>query len=369
MIWIGSRALRVCISPLLPEGSGDYFAWPLLTDLFPWQHSGVQAKRTWPIAPDSETLQRRWIALLASRDRPSAFRETRDRHIDRTYDDFRTGNRLDALASLDADSPCPSLEPYGYRSFDRQWLISDSRIVDFIRPVLWHAHCDRQVYLTSLLTGVLGLGPAATVSSHIPDLHHFRGSFGGKDAIPLWRDSDATEPNVAAGLLEALGKALECPVAPEDLFAYAYALLASPAYVDRFSEELTVPGPRLPLSKDPELFHRAVDLGSELIWRHTYCQRFTGPGRGYGTVSQGTARCERPVGEALENYPRGFEYHEATRTLLVGAGRFAPVHPEVWEFSVSGFKVVQSWLSLPHARRRRTPILTPGRNPPRALDR
>ena len=30
---------------------------------------------------------------------------------------------------------------------------------------------------------------------------------------------------------------------------------------------------------------------------------------------------------------------------MVGAGRFAPVQPEVWEFSVSGFQVVRSWLS------------------------
>ena len=30
---------------------------------------------------------------------------------------------------------------------------------------------------------------------------------------------------------------------------------------------------------------------------------------------------------------------------MVGAGRFSPVRRQVWEFSVSGFKVVQSWLA------------------------
>lgn len=330
---------------LLPQGSGDYYAWPALTDLFPWQHSGVQAKRTWPIAPDSETLQRRWKALLVSPDRPSAFRETRDRHVDRTYEDFRTGKSLGALASLGADSPCPSVEPYGYRSFDRQWLIADSRLGDFIRPVLWRIHSDRQVYLTSLLTNVLGLGPAATVSAYVPDLHHFRGSFGGKDAIPLWRDADATEPNVTAELLAKLGEALGRSVAPTDLFAYAYALLASPAYADRFWEEIRDPGPRLPLTKDSDLFQRAITLGSDLIRLHTYGERFTRSEDGHGTVPQGSARCEKAVGETMGDYPAGFEYHETTRTLLVGAGRFAPVHPRVWEFSVSGFQVVRSWLS------------------------
>ena len=32
--------------------NSKYFSWPLLTDLMPWQHSGVQLKRTWPIAED-----------------------------------------------------------------------------------------------------------------------------------------------------------------------------------------------------------------------------------------------------------------------------------------------------------------------------
>ncbi len=42
------------------------------------------------------------------------------------------------------------------------------------------------------------------VAADVPDLHQFRGSFGGKDAIPLWRDAAATQPNVTAGLLDRL---------------------------------------------------------------------------------------------------------------------------------------------------------------------
>ena len=52
-----------------PMGEGEYFSWPLLTDLMPWQHSGSQVKRTWPIGPDAGTLERRWRRLLTSPDR------------------------------------------------------------------------------------------------------------------------------------------------------------------------------------------------------------------------------------------------------------------------------------------------------------
>ena len=31
-------------APFRPAGAGAYFEWPLLTDLLPWQHSGVQVE-------------------------------------------------------------------------------------------------------------------------------------------------------------------------------------------------------------------------------------------------------------------------------------------------------------------------------------
>ncbi len=343
--------------PLLPEGSGDYYAWPALTDVFPWQYSGVQAKRTWPIGPDVETLRRRWSALLDASDRSTAMRATSEHQIHRSRNDLLTGRELVPLRDVQQGSELAAVVPYAYRSFDRQWLLADARLLDRPRPPLWQVHGNRQVYLTSLLTNVLGPGPAATVAAHIPDLHHFRGSFEGKDVIPLWRDADASEPNVTQGLLEALGAELGYEVGPEDFLAYCYALLASPDYVERFSEELTVPGPRLPLTKDPALFQRAAALGSELIRLHTYGERFADQSNGHGLhpvgaglaparqTPSGSARCVRPVGEAPEVYPEQFDYDAVRQTLRVGKGEFAPVHPQVWAFSVSGFQVVRSWLA------------------------
>lgn len=72
-------------APFRPAGRGDYFAWPVLTDLMPWQHSGVQLKRTWPIGPETATLELRWRGLLNANDRSAAFRGTGDREVDGTY--------------------------------------------------------------------------------------------------------------------------------------------------------------------------------------------------------------------------------------------------------------------------------------------
>ena len=329
-------------APLLPTGSGSYYAWPLLTDVFPWQYSGLQAKRTWPIGPDVATLNSRWRALLGAIDRGTAMRVTSPTQLDRSPVDLLAGRPLAPLSDVPAGTKPVAVIPYAYRSFDRQWLLADARLLDRPRPPLWSVHSDRQVYLSSLLTNVLGSGPAATVAANIPDLDHFRGSYGAKHVVPLWRDAEATEPNVTGGLLAALELEVGYEVRPEDLLAYCYALLSSPDYVDRFSEELTIPGPRIPLTKDPVLLRQGAALGAELIWLHTYGERFADTGS--GDPLQGSARCTRSVGETVADYPEDFEYNESRQTLRVGAGAFGPVRPEVWEFSVSGFQVVKSWL-------------------------
>jgi len=334
--------------PLLPKSQANYYSWPLLTDIYPWQHSGCQMKRTWPIGETEEQLVERWMKLfeVPPKDRPTYFKETRDRNVRGSYPDLRVaGNTLEPLLDLVPGQQAPTTARYGYRSFDRQWLLPDSRLGDFMRPILWHSLSDKQIFMTSLLTGVLGLGPAATVSSNITDLHHFRGSFGGKDAIPLYRDAEATQPNITSGILEILSQSYGGPVTPEDLFAYSYALLASPAYVKHFSEEVTIPGPRLPLTKDAGLFCRAAGLGRQLIWLHTYGERFIPRGQQKSSVPQGAARCVKAVPEAQDDYPESYSFDAATTTLNVGNGRFAPVPSKVWEFSVSGLEVVKSWLS------------------------
>ncbi|CAN5843558.1 DNA methyltransferase [soil metagenome] len=330
-------------NPFLPEGDGDYFAWPPLTDVFPWQYSGVQLKRSWPIGVRREVLEERWRKFLEADDRAVAFRETSGRKITGSYETLEGyGDKAEPLAELPIGSPLPNVVRYSFRSFDRQWVLGDTRFADRSRPPLWQAHGDRQVYMTSLLTKVLGIGPAVTLTSEVPDLDHFSGR-GGKDVIPLWRDAAATEPNVTGGLLDALSEKYGGPVPAEDLFAYAYAVLASPAYTESFSEELAIPGPRLPITKSAELFRRGAGLGRALIQLHTYGERFAPPG-GKSGVPQGRARYEKPIPETPEGYPEDFAYDEDTETLRVGAGEFRPVSQEVWEYQVSGLRVVRSWL-------------------------
>ncbi|MFQ6009413.1 MAG: type ISP restriction/modification enzyme, partial [Candidatus Zixiibacteriota bacterium] len=194
-------------------------------------------------------------------------------------------------------------------------------------------------------TNVLGEGPAAVATALIPDLHHFRGSFGGAHIIPLWRDATVTRANITSGVLETLAQTYGHHISPEDFFAYCYAVLATPRYVQRFWDELTIPGPRVPITRDAALFAQSVELGRRLLWLHTYGERFVPQGNKPGKVPPGKARCKVGTPATPEAYPEDFSYNAASRELHVGKGVFSYVRPEVWKFSVSGLQVVKSWLA------------------------
>ncbi|MBD2185851.1 type ISP restriction/modification enzyme [Aerosakkonema funiforme] len=333
----------------LPVSDTDYGKWARLTDLFPWQVGGVQFKRKWPIGESIEILKQRWKNLISARDshlKAKLFKETRDRKISKQYRSLEeNGILLPPIVNVSPDTSYVQPIRYAYRSFDRQWALLDNRLCDFARPVLFRSYSDRQVYMISLLTNVLGEGSSAVATALIADLDHFRGSFGGKHIIPLWRDAAGTQPNITHGVLATLIANLKCEVLPEDFFAYCYAILATPKYVKEFWNELETPGARIPITKDSNLFGQVVAIGRQLVWLHTYGERFIPNGMKPGKIPPGKARCKIGTPTTETDYPTEFSYDVGMQELRVGKGIFEGVRQEVYNFSISGLEVVTSWLS------------------------
>jgi len=333
---------------MVPDTGGE--AWegfPALADLFPWQQPGCKFGRTWPIAPSEDQLTARWRRFMAGApdERPELF--STSKYGRTVHTDVLGFRRLVEEAS---DAKHQPIRRYGYRSFDRQWTFEDPRLASLERPSLWQSVSSRQVFLAAPASFTVSNGPACTASTGVPDLHYFRGSFGGKDIVPLYRDADGNEPNVTRGLLTAIGKAHGTkPPTPEDLAAYVYALLSAPAYQARFEVALQTPGLRVPLTADADLWREAVELGAWLLWLHTYAERFQGPGRGRFVPTVPGLGWTSPV-RTMPETAKQIDYNAATQELHVGDGVVGGVRPEVWEFSVSGMPVVKKWLGYRTAK-------------------
>jgi hypothetical protein len=337
--------------PLVPPtGDESWLTAPALADLFPWQQPGAMFNRTWPIAPDPESLAERWTALLAEPDPDERSRRFYTGGSGRNI--FTQVGRLPRLADLPRKSPHAAIVRYGMRSFDRQWTFADPRLAKTESPSLWAGLSPRQIFMTTLMTARLGKGPAATTSTAVPDKHYFSGR-GGKDVIPLYRDADGT-PNCAASTLDAITAAHRSAdpdallVTAERLFAYAYAILAGADYTTRFADALETPGPRVPLTSEPALFGDVAAFGEELLWLHTFGERCA-EGRPDGiSPLQGLVVME-PI-RRLPDRAADIRYDPISATLRIGDGVVQGVRDDVWAFEVSGMQVVRKWLSYRMAR-------------------
>jgi type ISP restriction-modification system protein/N-6 DNA methylase len=364
-------------APFLPAASGEWASYPALDELFAYSGSGVMPGRTWIIAPDAESLRSRWIKL--TRAQPQQKEELfhphlrggkpGDKHVNKVAKGL-PGYPDDPKPVADSRGDCLPPVRYGFRSFDRQWIIPDSRVINQPNPELWRSHGSKQVYMTAPLDRSPTKGPAFTFSALVPDLHHYNGR-GGR-VFPLWRDAAATIPNLPPQLLEFLATKYKTPVSAEDFLAYLAGVAANPAYTARFQTDLAQPGLRIPMTARAKLFAKAVEIGRRVIWLHTFGERLADP------------KSDRPAGpprlprEAAPRIPRDgaipddpdsmpdeIEYDESRRRLFIGKGFIDNVPASVWNFEVSGKHVLTQWFSY-RKRNRERPIIG-DRRPPSKL--
>jgi len=354
----------------LPASTGEWAAFPALDDFFIYNGSGVMPGRTWVIAPDAESLRRRWDRLVRERDperkellfHPHMPRgELGDRHTTKVPSENLRGCESRMVPVASDIGPVVAPIRYGFRSFDRQWIIPDYRLLNRPNPTIWERRSARQIYLTALMAHSPTSGPAITFTHLIPDLHHYKGSFGGR-AFPLWADAAATEPNVRPVLLIRLSETYGREVTAEDVVAYLAAIAANPAYTARFAPDLVQPGLRIPLTVDPALFDEAVQLGREVIWLHTFGERFVdaAAGRPAGPPRLAQSPPRIPAAGEIpsrpEHMPDTISYDATNRYLRIGGGHIDNVPPAVWAYEVSGKHVLTQWFSYRRRNRERPQI-------------
>jgi hypothetical protein len=346
--------------PLFPVDD-SWHQHPALSDLMPWRSRGITTGRSWIYASQPETLRLRWQELIGSNlaQRKTLFVVKRDRSLDSVVKPLpgfppSTGSLATEVG------PCPDPVPVAYRSFDRQWIIPDNRLMEMARTSLWAVQSNHQIYLSEDIQPIRS-GPGLVFCAHIPDIDHFHGSEGSL-VRPLYRDATATAPNISPFLLSYLSDRLSVDVTAENFIAYIAALVGHRGYSHRFAQYLTEPGIRLPLTANGELWARAVRAGREIIWLHTFGQRFVDDSAGrpkdavalaelYG-IKVHTPIVAHPPGMPNSITPIKIDGTDDLVDLLVGDGVVGPVRKEVLEYEVNGMKVVSHWFDS----RRKSPL-------------
>ena len=132
-----------------------------------------------------------------------------------------------------------------------------------------------------------------------------------------------------------------------DLFNFAYSVFHSSQYRQRYGNFLKVDFPRLPPTRNLDLFRALARLGAELVGFHimespkltspSFRTTYAGPNKSeVGRVgwSDGTVWLDADKTNARKG-------HRATRPGTVG---FTGVPEQVWDFHIGGYQVCYKWL-------------------------
>ena len=262
-----------------PNPGKDWSSYPYMDDLYSVGSSGIDPSRKWVVAPSQRVLEERWSELTEGNDlkiRANRFKETSSAGIAKSKtplvgDDTFQGSKesLNDQITREVIPTVPNIVPIGYRSFDRQYILADARLIDRPRPKLWAYRIRNQIFVVELYVRNPKNGPGLYFSSLIPDKNAFKGIEGGRCYPVLTTDG---EPNLRTSVAQLLR---ECfgDDAPGNLVYYLAALTGHPKYVRTFSKSLETSRMRVPLTAVPELWDRAVQLGKQVVWLHTYGER------------------------------------------------------------------------------------------------
>lgn len=349
-----------------PEAGGDWDSYPALPDFYASCFPGVKPNKTWVYAPSESVLQERWAELIEGNDlevRAERFKETRDTKITEGKkplpgnDTFQGSlESLNEQIARELIPDTPNIVQVGYRSFDRQYILADARLADMPRPKLWEHRVPGQIFIVEQHAHYPKAGPGLYFSTLIPDMHAFNNRGGrAHPALTIGGTPNLTGP-AAQMLRERFGDN-----APGNLVYYLAALTGHPGYVRTFDEPLQQAGIRVPLTADPELWERAVRLGKQVVWLHTYGERgeplagmkylhqlpkdadYTLP---TPTVDMGKTMPEKRPSFSPDSVIGSLSEEEnipITGTVSFGRARCENVEKRVFDYTVGGNQVLGLW--------------------------
>ncbi len=128
---------------------------------------------------------------------------------------------------------------------------------------------------------------------------------------------------------------------PEDILHYAYAVFHSPTYRERYAELLKIDFPRLPLTSNLNLFKKLANKGEELIALHLMESPKLDK-----LITSFPETGSNEVEKVRYTEPRQTESGKAVpgRVFINKTQYFEGIEPEVWEFQIGGYQVLQKWL-------------------------
>jgi predicted helicase len=241
--------------------------------------------------------------------------------------------------------PASKVTPILYRPFDVRHIVYDSNVITRSRiEVMQHMLAGENLGLTIGRQGQAVNQSEWNIvfcSDSIVEFNLYRR--GGNNLFPLYlypttsgeiEMGIARTPNISDDFLAKIKLNTGYIPSPETIFYYIYAICHSPKYRDRYAEFLKGDFPRIPITRDVDLFHQLGELGEELVDLHLMKSPI---------LNQTSSPFIDNGGGCIVD--AGHPKYESGKVVInKQKDGFMDVPEAVWNFHVGGYQVCQKWL-------------------------
>ncbi len=339
-----------------------YLKYIQVTDLFKEYSTGIKTHRDNFVTDfDENKLKSRIKAFVSSTQSDERIKDSFQ------LTETKTWNIKNARKNLNNENLEDYFYPILYRPFENKYIFYHSAVVDRGREeIMKHLIANENLALIavrqvaeetfnhSLITDKL-VDTRITFSSRgagyifplylYPDSKNGNSNSdnkksGGTVAMVFEEESEYTvrRPNINKEFYALLENTYGERPEPEQILYYTYAVLYAPAYRQTYAEFLKSDFPRVPFTKDFELFEELAKPGKALTELHLMkSDKLDNPiakfqGKGNNVIAK-----SKRVG-------RNYQPEEGRVYINKEEQYFEGIPPEVWEYQVGGYQVLDKWL-------------------------
>ena len=147
------------------------------------------------------------------------------------------------------------------------------------------------------------------------------------------RHQTEKEPNIPPAIFEQLESVYGQSLTPEDILYYIYGVFYSNIFRKTYAEFLKIDFPRVPLTADYKLFKKIGELGKQLAELHL----LKSPALG--------SPIAKYQGSGTNDRIDKITYKEDEQRIYINKEKyFEGIHPEVWNYQIGGYQVLQKYL-------------------------
>jgi len=229
-----------------------------------------------------------------------------------------------------------------YRPFDIRWIFYHDKVIERPRKEVMHHMMSENLGLLVKRQGKRSPYSYVFCCNLIAESCVFESAFANNTVCPLYlypdkqdmfsQESQERKPNLNPELLESLAEAYDKEPTPEEIFYYIYGILYSNVYRSKYAEFLKIDFPKVPFTRNYELFNTIGKYGSKLVDLHL----------------MKSAELNNPVVkfQGSGDYEvRKVRYEEKRKQVCINDSQyFEGIEREVWQYQIGGYQVLDKWL-------------------------